>query len=172
MSVVLSAGCLVYLFKQNIQNRGGICLPCFLSTIANSERAWSDFALFLILADKPEAALPALFKAAELNSSEIGQLIIALNAQTYKLQIEPDRQLVQEIMSRLERHPLTAYGQDCLTRYADNALLHLDSSPQSLATAEIILSAAARKNWSHPNRAKWIARIANIVKEKERLLQK
>ena len=143
-----------------------------LNNNPESARAWSEYAFFLILADRTEASLPILFKAAELDPREVGQLTLALNIQTYKLQIEPDRQLVREIVSRLERHPLTAYGQDCLTRYADNALLHLDSSPQSLATAEIILSAAAQKNWSHPNRAKWIARIANIVKEKERLLQK
>jgi len=132
----------------------------------DSERAWSDFALFFILEGKPAEALPALLKAAELNSREVGQLIVALNIKTYELRKEPDHQLVQEVMSRLKRHPLTAYGQECLTRYAENVLLHLDSSPQSLATAEIILSAAAQKNWSHPNRAKWIARVANRVKEK------
>lgn len=142
-----------------------------LESNPDSERAWSDFALFLILAGKPEESLPILFKAAELNPQEVGQLIVALNIQTYELRREPDNQLVQKVLFRLERYPLTTYGQECLIRYAESALLHLDSPPRSLAAASTILSAAARKNWNHPNRAKWIARIANIVKEKKHLLK-
>jgi len=143
-----------------------------LESNPDSERAWSNFAYFLFLTDKLEASLPFLFKAAELNPREAGQLITVLQIQTYELRREPDNQLVQEALLRLEHYPLTTYGQECLIRYAETALLHLDSSPRSLAAAGAILSAAARKNWNHPNRAKWIARVANRVKEKERLLQK
>ncbi len=135
----------------------------------NSERAWSDFALFLILEGTPEKALPILFKAAELNPREVGQLIVALNIQVYELQREPNSQLVQEILLRLERYPLSTYGQECLIRYAESVLLHLDRSSQSLKTAGIILSVAASKNWSRPNHAKWIARVVNRVKEKSLL---
>ena len=132
----------------------------------NSERAWSDSAFFLIMEGKPEESLPILLKAAKLNPREVGQLIVALNIQTYELQTKPDSQLIQDILFRLEHHPLSNYGQECLIRYAESVLLHIDRSPQSLATAGTILSVAARKNWNHPNQAKWIAQTANIVKEK------
>lgn len=163
MSMLLQTRVTTWTTPQNFFNHE-------LKKNPNSERAWSDFALFLILAGTPEKALPILFKAAELNPREVGQLIVALNIQTYEIQREPDSQLVQEILLRLERHPLSTYGQECLIRYAESVLLHLDRSPQSLATAGIILSIAVQKNWSHPNHAKWIARTANVVKEKSTTL--
>ena len=165
MSMLLQTRVTTWTTPQNFFNHE-------LKNNPNSERAWSDFAFFLILTDQPEESLPILLKAAELNPREVGQLIAAISLQSYEFQREPNSQLVQEALFRLERHPLSAYGRECLIRYAGNVLLNIDRSPQSLATADIILSAAARKNWDHPNNLKWIARVANIVKEKEHLLQK
>jgi hypothetical protein len=140
-----------------------------LANNPNSERAWSDFALFLILSGKSEASLPALFKAAELNTIEVGQLVVALNVQTHELLREPDNQLVQEVLFRLERYPLSAYGQDCLIRYAESSLRHINGSPRSIEIAGAVLSVAARKNWSSPGNSKWIAMVAQMAKEKSSL---
>lgn len=162
MTILLQTRVTTWTIPQNFFNHE-------LKKNPNSERAWSDFALFLILEGTPEKALPILFKAAELNPREVGQLIVALNIQAYEIQREPDSQLVQEILLRLERYPLSTYGQECLIRYAESVLLHLDRSSQSLKTAGIILSVAASKNWSHPNHAKWMARVINRVEEKSLL---
>lgn len=137
-----------------------------LANFPDSERAWSDFAFFLALQGKSEESLPILLKTAELNPREVGQLVVILNIQTYELQTEPNNKLVQELFSRLEHHPLSTYGQQCLIRYAESVLLHIDRSPQTLTLASHILTTAAQKNWSHPNHGKLIARAAKIAKEK------
>jgi len=131
----------------------------------NSSRAWSDLAFFLLLEGKQEESIPILLKAATLNPREIGQLITVIDIHLYELKTEPDQKLVRELLTRLDRYPMTPYGQTCLIQFAENAMLNADRA-STLDTAIPILRAAAKKTWRITRHQQLMGKVLRILEAK------
>lgn len=113
-----------------------------------SPRVWVSLAYAQVQRGLYEEATKFYRKAGELETGEAGHFIGVLSLEFHDLKRRPQASLIQETRSRLERHPVTAYGAAQLYRMALHFRDKSDRDAINLTTAtELVDVAVVNDRW-------------------------
>ncbi len=114
-----------------------------------SPRPWSSLAYSEDWQGRYESAAQLYGKAAELEPREVGHLIAMLNLSIHALNNAPSPVIAGQIIERLERFPLSAYGESQLLLFSAATVKKAGNSPvlKDLIT-RILTAAAANHRWT------------------------